>query len=53
MKGWKDTCGPLDQYGMKYSRLFANLCNAGISVEQMSESASNACNQSSETFLIS
>lgn len=27
---WESTCGKLDQYGMKHSRLFANLCNHGV-----------------------
>jgi hypothetical protein len=26
---WEGGCGKLDQYGMQYTRLFANLCNAG------------------------
>ena len=26
---WEAGCGKLDQYGMQYTRLFANLCNAG------------------------
>lgn len=27
---WADTCGPMDQYGMRHTRLLANLCNAGV-----------------------
>ncbi|MEW5308703.1 MAG: hypothetical protein WDW38_000641 [Sanguina aurantia] len=27
---WEGSCGKLDQYGMKHSRLFANLCNHGV-----------------------
>ena len=26
---WEGGCGKLDQYGMQYTCLFANLCNAG------------------------
>nr|AWD84470.1 asparaginyl endopeptidase 2 [Pigea enneasperma] len=36
-------CGSLSQYGMKHMRSFANLCNAGISKEQMAEASSQAC----------
>ena len=43
MGAWQDVCAPLDQYGMQYSRLFANLCNAGIPVATMMESASSVC----------
>lgn len=27
---WEGACGALDQYGMQYSRTFANLCNSGL-----------------------
>jgi legumain len=43
MGAWQDVCGPLDQYGMQYSRLFANLCNAGIPVATMTQSAASVC----------
>lgn len=36
-------CGSLSQYGMKHMRFMANLCNAGITVEQMSEVSAQAC----------
>ena len=29
VNAWEAGCGKLDQYGMQYTRLFANLCNAG------------------------
>jgi hypothetical protein len=29
-QAWEGRCGQLDQYGMKQTRLFANLCNAGL-----------------------
>ena len=40
---WEGQCGPLDQYGMQHSRTFANLCNAGVTMEQLSASAAAAC----------
>jgi hypothetical protein len=30
LQAWEGRCGQLDQYGMKQTRLFANLCNAGL-----------------------
>ncbi|KAL8101603.1 vacuolar-processing enzyme-like [Apium graveolens] len=36
-------CGSLSQYGMKHMRSIANMCNAGISEEQMSEASAQAC----------
>ncbi|KAL1830655.1 hypothetical protein DCAR_0100586 [Daucus carota subsp. sativus] len=36
-------CGSLSQYGMKHMRSIANICNAGISEEQMSEASAQAC----------
>ncbi|KAF8065562.1 Vacuolar-processing enzyme [Scenedesmus sp. PABB004] len=30
VQAWEGRCGPLGQYGMKHTRLFANLCNAGL-----------------------
>ncbi|WIA16428.1 hypothetical protein OEZ85_013117 [Tetradesmus obliquus] len=30
VQAWEGRCGQLDQYGMKQTRLFANLCNAGV-----------------------
>jgi len=30
ISGYEALCGPLGQYGMKYSRLFANTCNLGV-----------------------
>lgn len=32
---WSDTCGPMDQYGMRHTRLLANLCNAGVAPGQL------------------
>ncbi|KAK8504327.1 hypothetical protein V6N13_062677 [Hibiscus sabdariffa] len=36
-------CGKLNQYGMKYMRSFANMCNAGIRTEQLAEASTLAC----------
>ncbi|KAK3008927.1 hypothetical protein RJ639_014859 [Escallonia herrerae] len=36
-------CGSLSQYGMKHMRSIANICNAGISEQQMSEASAQAC----------
>ncbi|CAL5223295.1 g5786 [Coccomyxa viridis] len=40
---WEDSCGPLDQYGMKHSRTFANLCNAGVPVATLARTADGQC----------
>ncbi len=40
---WEDSCGPLDQYGMKHSRTFANLCNAGVPVATLARTAAGQC----------
>ncbi|KAH7651273.1 Peptidase C13 legumain protein [Dioscorea alata] len=36
-------CGSLSQYGMKHMRAFANICNAGIRTETMTEVAAQVC----------
>lgn len=43
MTKWQNKCGRLDQYGMQYSRLFANLCNAGVSEEALESIAGSTC----------
>ena len=43
MGAWKEQCGKLDQYGMQYSRLFANLCNAGITTETLAGTLPATC----------
>jgi legumain len=43
MGAWKEQCGQLDQYGMQYSRLFANLCNAGVSTETLAGTLAHTC----------
>nr|XP_043627399.1 vacuolar-processing enzyme-like [Erigeron canadensis] len=36
-------CGSLSQYGMKHMRSIANLCNSGVTSEQMAAASSQAC----------
>ncbi|KAL7159236.1 hypothetical protein ABFS83_01G014700 [Erythranthe nasuta] len=36
-------CGSLSQYGMKHMRSIANICNAGVTREQMAEASAQAC----------
>ncbi|KAG6510182.1 hypothetical protein ZIOFF_028191 [Zingiber officinale] len=36
-------CGSLTQYGMKYMRAFANICNEGVSKDEMEEACGNVC----------
>ena len=43
MGAWQEQCGKLDQYGMQYSRLFANLCNAGITTETLTGTLTATC----------
>uniref|UniRef100_A0A1J3FS65 legumain n=1 Tax=Noccaea caerulescens TaxID=107243 RepID=A0A1J3FS65_NOCCA len=43
VRGFERHCGSLSQYGIKHMRSFANMCNAGIQMEQMEEAASQAC----------
>ncbi len=37
---WEASCGPLDQYGMRHTRAFANLCNLGLAPAAL---AANSC----------
>ena len=43
ISAWEAGCGELDQYGMQYSRTFANLCNAGVPVQMLAEAAVQTC----------
>ncbi|PKI34714.1 hypothetical protein CRG98_044892 [Punica granatum] len=36
-------CGSLSQYGMTHMRSLANICDAGITTEQMAEASAQAC----------
>lgn len=40
---WERACGPLDQYGMRHSRAFANLCNAGLRPAALGAAAAEQC----------
>lgn len=40
---WEAACGPLDQYGMRHSRAFANLCNAGVAPHALRAAAGGQC----------
>ncbi|MED6123788.1 hypothetical protein PIB30_052726 [Stylosanthes scabra] len=43
MKSYEKHCGTLSTYGKKYSRTFANICNAGIPREQMIAALAKTC----------
>lgn len=51
MAAWEAACGPLDQYGMQYSRTFAALCNAGVPPAQLGTSAEGACGAASSALV--
>ncbi|GAB4819104.1 hypothetical protein N2152v2_006150 [Parachlorella kessleri] len=40
---WESGCGTLDQYGMQYTRTFANLCNAGVEPAALAGASHEAC----------
>lgn len=40
---WQSQCGALGQYGMRHTRLFANLCNAGIAPGALLDTAIIQC----------
>ncbi|XP_062029398.1 vacuolar-processing enzyme-like [Rosa rugosa] len=43
VKTYEKHCGSLSNYGMKHTRVFANMCNAGISVEQVVAASARTC----------
>ncbi|OAY48710.1 vacuolar-processing enzyme [Manihot esculenta] len=43
VKAYEKRCGQLSWYGKKYTRAIANMCNAGVRVEQMIEASTQAC----------
>ncbi|KAJ8448862.1 hypothetical protein Cgig2_011483 [Carnegiea gigantea] len=43
VRAFEEQCGSLSQYGLKHMRSIANICNAGITVKQMSEASAQAC----------
>lgn len=43
VKTLESFCGSLSEYGMKHMRSIANMCNAGITKDQIAEAAAQAC----------
>jgi legumain len=43
VESFNTICGPLGQYGMKYGRTFANLCNEGVSNTEAKEAMTRIC----------
>ncbi|KAB5543896.1 hypothetical protein DKX38_012008 [Salix brachista] len=43
VRAYEKQCGGLSWYGKKYTRVIANMCNAGINVEQMIGASTGAC----------
>ncbi|KAK7395750.1 hypothetical protein VNO78_16317 [Psophocarpus tetragonolobus] len=43
VKTYESQCGTLSTYGRKYTRAFANMCNVGISKEQLKVASLQAC----------
>ncbi|EPS73966.1 asparaginyl endopeptidase [Genlisea aurea] len=43
---FEERCGSLTQYGMKHMRAFANICNNGVTTEDMAEASAVACSRS-------
>ncbi|KAM0826252.1 hypothetical protein ACQ4PT_069004 [Festuca glaucescens] len=43
VRAFEEQCGLLGQYGMKHTRAFANMCNAGVGPKAMPNLASKAC----------
>ncbi|KAK9923944.1 hypothetical protein M0R45_032340 [Rubus argutus] len=45
IRTYESHCGKLSAYGMKYTRAFANMCNAGVSLEKMVAVSDQACSK--------
>ncbi|CAN6486403.1 unnamed protein product [Victoria cruziana] len=43
VEAYEEECGPLDQYGMKHMRAFANVCNQGVPVDVIRAACVEAC----------
>lgn len=43
VRAFESSCGELTQYGMKYMRAFANICNAGVDPSRMGIVTAEAC----------
>jgi legumain len=49
VNAWSTAYGPLDQYGMKHTRVFANLCNLHVSPDSLHNAASVAAAAAAST----
>eukprot|EP00238_Polyblepharides_amylifera_P010344 CAMPEP_0196595490 /NCGR_PEP_ID=MMETSP1081-20130531/81263_1 /TAXON_ID=36882 /ORGANISM="Pyramimonas amylifera, Strain CCMP720" /LENGTH=591 /DNA_ID=CAMNT_0041920085 /DNA_START=129 /DNA_END=1904 /DNA_ORIENTATION=+ len=45
IQSWEASCGPLGEFGMKHSRVFAHLCNKGIKPSAIVETSTAICSQ--------
>ncbi|KAM5579803.1 vacuolar-processing enzyme-like [Rosa sericea] len=45
IRTYESRCGKLSTYGMKYTRAFANMCNAGVSLEKLVAVSDQACSK--------
>ncbi|XP_047340027.1 vacuolar-processing enzyme-like [Impatiens glandulifera] len=43
VRAYEENCGALSNYGRKYTRTIANICNAGASIQQVAKAAAKAC----------
>ncbi|XP_050378819.1 vacuolar-processing enzyme-like [Argentina anserina] len=43
VKTYENHCGSLTNYGMKHTGVFANMCNVGVSVDQVVVAAARTC----------
>ncbi|KAG2722420.1 hypothetical protein I3760_02G127900 [Carya illinoinensis] len=43
VRTYEKSCGSLSNYGMKYTRVFANMCNFGVTLEQVLWASIQAC----------
>ncbi|CAB4272084.1 unnamed protein product [Prunus armeniaca] len=45
MRTYENNCGPLSNYGMKYTRAIANMGNAGVTTENMAAVSDQTCSK--------
>ncbi|KAH0982186.1 hypothetical protein GBA52_009363 [Prunus armeniaca] len=45
MRTYENNCGPLSNYGMKYTRAIANMGNAGVTIENMAAASDQTCSK--------
>nr|QVD38652.1 asparaginyl endopeptidase 2 [Viola betonicifolia] len=43
VRTYETHCGSLSEYGMKYTRFLANICNSGAQKEKMAEASAQVC----------